>query len=187
VSLDQELTATLPVPGVPLAPNGGRIPGSPDDQPSVGSAHRRSSHKLPLRLVVVGLVLIGALGFLLFKGLTGSLNYYQTVDQALSHRAVLKGENFRLEGVVMPGTIHRIPGGVSFVAGGAHDRIAVTNTGNPPQLFQPGIPVIVSGHFSGSRFVSNQIIVDHTSNYVEETTKSAKAANSAKTAKTKRR
>ncbi len=115
---------------------------------------------------MVGLVLVAAFGFLLVKGLGSSLDYFETVDQALSTKAMLGTKTFRLEGLVVPGTVHRYRGGVDFVASGSKGRIDVVNTGNPPQLFQGDIPVVVVGHFAGASFVSNQIIVDHTAQYV---------------------
>ena len=42
------------------------------------------------------------------------------------------------------------------------------NTGSPPDLFQPDIPVIAVGHFAGSAFVSDQILVKHSSNYIAQ-------------------
>ncbi len=129
-----------------------------------GSTRRR---RFPWRISAVGVVLAGAFAFLIFKGLSGSLNYFETVDQAVSHKTMLGSQTFRLEGLVVPGTVHRTGDGVSFVAAGTRDRVAVTNTGDPPQLFQPDIPVVVVGHFSGLTFVSNQIIVDHSAQYVE--------------------
>ena len=51
------------------------------------------------------------------------------------------------------------------------------NTGNPPQLFQPNIPVVVVGHFVGATFVSNQIIVDHTAQYVAKYPNRVRAPN----------
>jgi cytochrome c-type biogenesis protein CcmE len=81
---------------------------------------------------------------------------------------MLGTRTFRLEGVVVPGTVHRLRGGVSFVAAGTVDRVPVVNHGNPPQLFQPDIPVVVVGHFSGDTFVSDQLIVDHTAQYVQQ-------------------
>ena len=45
------------------------------------------------------------------------------------------------------------------------------NTGSPPQLFQPNIPVVVVGHFASrhlERFVSNQILVKHSANYIAQ-------------------
>jgi cytochrome c-type biogenesis protein CcmE len=44
--------------------------------------------------------------------------------------------------------------------------VAVENAGTPPDLFQADIPVIAVGHFSGSTFVSDQILVKHSSTYI---------------------
>jgi cytochrome c-type biogenesis protein CcmE len=129
------------------------------------------------RLVVVGVVLVAAFGFLLVKGLGSSLDYFETVDQALSSKAVLGTKTFRLEGLVQPGSVHRHAGGVDFVASGSKGKIAVINTGNPPELFQPNIPVVVVGHFAGGTFISNQIIVDHTAQYVAKYPNRVKAPN----------
>lgn len=141
---------------------------------------KRRRRRLPRpRYAVVALIFLGAIVFLLTK-MGGALNYYDTVDQALSQRATLGTEMFRLEGVVVPGSVHRTADGVDFVAEGSKDCITVINTGNPPQLFQPGIPVVVDGHFSGQTFVSHQIIVDHSANYVEAPSKPARALKGAK-------
>jgi cytochrome c-type biogenesis protein CcmE len=56
----------------------------------------------------------------------------------------------------------------------------VHNTGSPPELFQPAIPVIAVGHFSGSTFVSNQILVKHTSDYIAAHPGRVTAANGTK-------
>ena len=129
------------------------------------------------RLAVVGAVLVGAFVFLLVEGLGGSLNYFETVDQAVAQKATLGTRTFRLEGVVVPGTVHRDKDGVSFVAEGTHHKVAVVNHGNPPQLFQPDIPVVVVGHFSGDTFISNQLIVDHTAQYIEQHPARVRAPN----------
>ena len=141
-------------PGTAAATRGG--------PPSVAHPRRRA------RYVVVGLVLAGAFAFLLAKGLGGSLDYFDTVDQAVAHRADLGSRTLRLEGLVVPGSVVRTAGGVDFVAAGAHRRVPVHNTGSPPQLFQPGVPVVVVGHFAGAAFVSDQIIIDHSSQYIEQ-------------------
>ncbi len=139
----------------PAAPT----PASPT--PSPVSSHR-------LRYVVVGLVLVGAFAFLLLKGVGSALNYYLTADQAVAQRAQLAGKTINVEGVVEQGTIHSTPQGVDFTitAGGTH--LAVQNTGSPPQLFQVNIPVVAVGHFSGSTFVSDQILVKHSSTYIAQ-------------------
>jgi cytochrome c-type biogenesis protein CcmE len=120
-----------------------------------------------VRYVVVAAVLVAALAFLVTR-IGGSLDYFETVDQATAHEAALGSKTIRLEGLVVPGSVQRTATGVDFVAAGTTHRIAVENTGSPPQLFQPDVPVVVVGHFAGSTFLSDQIIVDHSATYVEQ-------------------
>ena len=118
-------------------------------------------------LVLLGIIL-AVLGFVLFKGASNALEYYLTVQQANSARARLSNQTFRMEGVVVPGSIDPTSSGVDFTIryNRAEDR--VIEIGNPPQLFQPNIPVIIQGHFQGNSFVSSLIMVKHSSNYVAE-------------------
>jgi cytochrome c-type biogenesis protein CcmE len=145
--------------------------------PNTPAPARSRRHPTRGRLWVVGAVLVGAFAFLLVEGLGSSLNYFETVDQAVQHRATLGTQTFRLEGVVVPGSVHRSQGGVDFVAAGSVHRVAVVNHGNPPELFQPNIPVVVVGHFSGNTFVSDQLIVDHSAQYIQQHPNRVKAPN----------
>jgi cytochrome c-type biogenesis protein CcmE len=143
-------------------------PVRPDASPPSAAVPTTDPGRHRLRYAVVAAVLLGAFAFLLAKGLGGSLDYFETVDQALSQQAQLGGRTFRLEGLVVPGSVVRSASGVDFVAAGAHRRVTVHNTGSPPQLFQPDVPVVVVGHFVGDVFVSDQIIVDHSAQYIEQ-------------------
>jgi len=58
--------------------------------------------------------------------------------------------------------------------------VVVDNSSSPPQLFQPDIPVIAVGHFAGDRFVSDQILVKHTANYIAEYPSRVTAPNGTK-------
>lgn len=145
------------------------------DGPAASTVARR--RRLPrLRYLVVALVFAGAVAFLVAK-VGGSLDYFETVDQAVAHRAMLGTQTFRLEGLVEPGTVRRTAQGVDFVAGGTDQRVDVVDTGAPPQLFQPDVPVVVVGHFAGSRFLADQIIVDHSATYIEQHPSRVRAPN----------
>lgn len=113
----------------------------------------------------VGVVVI-AIGFLLYKGLGNSIVYFRTASEAVHDRAKLGNSVFRLEGVVVPGTIHDTAKGVDFEVQSKNVKVEVHDTANPPQLFQPKIPVVLVGHFSGQIFLSDQIMVKHSANYV---------------------
>ena len=126
-------------------------------------------------------ILLAAVGALLSQGLLANLNYFETVQQAMQQRETLGVKNFRLEGVVTAGTIHRTSNGASFYLNGVAPRaIFVEAHGQPPQLFQANIPVVVDGHFTTAHsmiFVATQIIVKHTSNYVAQHPRRVKAPN----------
>jgi cytochrome c-type biogenesis protein CcmE len=122
------------------------------------------------RTLGVLVVLAAAVLVLLGQGLLHSLNYFETVDQALGARARLGTSEFRLEGVVEPTTITRTARGANFwIAGARGERVFVRAVGSPPQLFQANIPVVVQGHFvsaTSDTFDADQILVKHTASYI---------------------
>jgi cytochrome c-type biogenesis protein CcmE len=129
---------------------------------------------------VVAAVLVAALVWLLAEGLGSSLDYFDTVDQALAHRTTLGTTTFRLEGTVVAGTVRATALGTDFTVAEGAKSVVVHNTGSPPQLFQPGIPVVVVGHFdstSGATFLSDQIMVKHSADYIAQHPNRVKASN----------
>jgi cytochrome c-type biogenesis protein CcmE len=132
------------------------------------------------RTIGVLAILAIAVLALLSQGLLHSLNYFETLDQAMNSRAKLGTETFRLEGVVKPHTIDRTSHGASFWMTGGKKEVFVNATGSPPQLFQANIPVVVEGHFTSvtsDTFVATQILVKHTSTYIAQHPKRVKAPN----------
>lgn len=144
------------------------------------------ARKRKLRLLVAGAVLVGAFAFLLVEGLSNSLNYFETVNQAIAQRATLGTQTFRLEGIVVPGTVHPTSTGVNFTVESSGVKEPVVETGQPPQLFQPDIPVVLVGHFAGPVFASDQILVDHTSQYIAEYPSRVTAPNGSIVGQTKK-
>ncbi|MGC8479977.1 MAG: cytochrome c maturation protein CcmE [Acidimicrobiales bacterium] len=129
------------------------------------AAPRASSKKRWIAVTVLAVVVIG-LGAVLYKGLTSALVYFYTVKQAVAMRSALGNSTFRMEGVVVPHSITPTSVGVDFGVRFDHSVVRVIETGAPPQLFQPNVPVVVVGHFSGSSFISDQIMIKHSANYV---------------------
>lgn len=115
----------------------------------------------------IGIVLVvGAVGYVLARGLGSSIEYFQTANQAVANRAKLGSETFNIEGAVVPGSIHKDRSKLTFSISSARVQVPVVSYGSPPQLFQAKIPVVLSGHFDGSTFVSDQIMVKHSASYV---------------------
>ena len=113
-------------------------------------------------------VIVAALGFLVFRGLGDAAVYFLTADEALAQRATLGERRFRIEGLVVDGSVKQTQDGVSFRIREGGATVDVTHRGDPPQLFQPGIPVVLEGHWSGERFASDRILVRHTEEYRAE-------------------
>ncbi len=155
-------------------------PPAPEAGPPVAPRASTAARRHTARYVVVGLVLLGALVFLLVKGLGSALDFYLPADQAVAQKATLGDKTFNVEGVVAPGSIHSTPGGVNFVVTSGAVRLAVHNSSSPPELFQPNIPVIAVGHFQGGTFVSDQILVKHSSTYIAEHPARVTAPNGSK-------
>jgi cytochrome c-type biogenesis protein CcmE len=122
-----------------------------------------------LRYSLVGAVIVGAIGFIVFKGISSALVYYRTVNQAVAQRAQLGTRAFRIEGTVVPGTVRRVGNAVDFEITAHGVSVPVIATTIPPQLFRAGRRVVLDGHFASASgpetFLSDQILVKHSSNY----------------------
>ena len=121
------------------------------------------------RLWLAGAVILAALGFLVLQGLGEATVYFKTADEALAGKKELGERRFRLEGSVVPGSVQAEPGGVAFaVRGAAGGTVDVVHEGDPPELFQPDIPVVLEGRWQGARYTSDRIMVKHSSEYRAE-------------------
>lgn len=121
------------------------------------------------RIWVVGVVILAAIGFLVYKGITSAIVFYKTANEAIAQRAQLGNADFQLEGTVVHGSVQHEGADVyRFVVESSGVSVTVVNTGYPPQMFRPGLPVVLVGHFvgSGDLFASDQIMVKHSQSYV---------------------
>jgi cytochrome c-type biogenesis protein CcmE len=121
------------------------------------------------RLWIVGAVIAVAIGVLVFQGLGSATTYFYRVDEAVARRDELGERRIRLEGLVQAEP-RSGPDGTEFVIEGeSGETVQVVHEGDPPELFQPGIPVVLEGHFDGERhFSSDRIMVRHSEEYKAE-------------------
>ena len=119
-------------------------------------------------LVVLGIVLV-ALGALVFKGLSDATLYFRNADEAVAQRESLGTKRFRLQGTVT-GDPTETDGVVSFAVAFNGTSVDVHHVGSPPELFRPGIPVVLEGHWdeSGDVFDSDRIMIKHDATYESE-------------------
>jgi cytochrome c-type biogenesis protein CcmE len=126
--------------------------------------HSRSAYVL-LALIIV------AIGYVIFQGLSSAALYYRNADEAVAQKASLGTKRFRVQGTVenlLPQTSNNE---VDFdiVFNGA--TVPVHHTGgDPPELFKVGIPVVLEGHWdqSGAFFDSDTILVKHSADYKQQ-------------------
>jgi cytochrome c-type biogenesis protein CcmE len=135
-----------------------------DLTPRTAPAKRRRG--LPAALILVAVV--AALGFLAVKALGDASLFFLNADEAVEQRADLGDDRFRMQGTVVEGSVDESDDGVAFEVE-FNDVVAeVVHNGDPPELFQPGIPVVLEGNWEGDVFASDRILVKHSSEYEAE-------------------
>jgi cytochrome c-type biogenesis protein CcmE len=118
------------------------------------------------RQIIAFAILAAALMVLVFRGLGNATLYFKTADEAVAQRAKLGSQRFRIEGTVQPG-VRQVGQDVDFVIANNGVEVNVIHKSGPPQLFKPGIPVVLQGHFEpDGHFASELIMVKHTEDYV---------------------
>lgn len=129
---------------------------------------RRGGGRRTIGVVVVLLVLLGALVFIAVKSLGDASLFFYNADEAVAQRDDLGDRRFRLQGTVEEGSVRQTADSVEFTVffGGA--EVDVVHQGDPPELFQPNIPVVLEGRWDGENFASDRIMVKHSSSYAED-------------------
>lgn len=120
------------------------------------------------RLWVAGAVILVALGFLVVRALGDATVYFKTADEAVAEKSDLGDRRFRIEGLVVAGSVKPAAAGegVDFeIRGERGATVDVVHRGDPPELFEPGIPVVLEGRWSGDHYASDRIMVKHTNEY----------------------
>ncbi len=143
-------------------------------------ASARGRSPIRRRLLAVFVVLLAAMGFLLYKALTSAVVYFKTADQAIAQRQSLGDSTFDIEGVVVRGSLRTVDDSlVAFRISSGKTEVSVENSADPPQLFVPSVPVVLVGHFVGGSdvFASDQILVKHSNSYIAAHPARVKAPN----------
>lgn len=136
--------------------------------------------------VLLVLVVVLAIGALLFKTLGDASLFFKNVDEAVSQRSSLGEKRFRMQGTVVPGTIRKSDDGLGpsvFFSVSFNGVLAdVASSDTPTELFKDGIPVVLEGAWKSSPpagtfadgardgwyFASDRILVKHDANYESE-------------------
>jgi cytochrome c-type biogenesis protein CcmE len=141
---------------------------TPRQVPTASAPDRRRRGKWAYLAVAV---VVLALGFVVVQGLSNATVFFYNADEAVAQRDETGDRRFRLQGEVVAGTIVSEGERVDFVVAHNGVEVPVQHIGDPPELFQEGIPVVLEGHWSDTdseTFASDRILVKHSSEYVED-------------------
>ena len=109
-------------------------------------ARRRRTRRRWVPLAVLAVVVLG-LGALVYKGLNDATLYFRNADEAVAQRDELGSKRFRLQGTVVGEPV--VDGDdVRFEVAYNGVAVDVEHVGTPPDMFRPGIPVVLEGHWA---------------------------------------
>lgn len=112
-----------------------------------------------LQLAVVALVVLAAVGYLVYSGFRTNV-YYQTVSE-LQAGAGAGGKHVRVAGNVVDGSVVREEGTavIRFSIADAGGVLPVSYQGAVPDIFGPGIEVVVEGKYTlGAGFAADTML-----------------------------
>jgi cytochrome c-type biogenesis protein CcmE len=92
------------------------------------------------------------------------LVYYRTPSELLDHPGQA---HTRLSGAVVPGTLHRLTGGVfDFDVTDGRRTVHVVATDTPPRMFRPGREAVVEGALAPDGvFLADRVLAKHGTTY----------------------
>jgi len=141
---------------------------SPRTAPAAPGATTPRRRRSPWAYGALVLVLVGV-GVVAYQALSSASLYFYNADEAVEQRADLGQKRFRLQGSVLD-DVETTPAGVTFTVKYNGVEVPVQHDGDPPELFEPGIPVVLEGRWAatGDTFQSDRILVKHSEEYQAE-------------------
>ena len=114
-------------------------------------------------------VLVAVGGFVLYQALTSARVYFLNVDEAVARRTDLADSAFNMQGTVIKEPSSASDGAMLFTMTFGGEDVEVRHIGDEPtDLFKVGERVVAKGHWEGDVFISDQLLIKHSEEYVED-------------------
>ncbi len=119
----------------------------------------RPKKRLPLSFVLAGIAILGAVIYLVYANTQTNAAYYMTVSE-LKQCATCSAQTVRVAGVVQGGSIVRNDQQqtIRFTVVDGKQTMPVTYSGVVPDIFRPGIQVVVEGRYSNGLFQAQTLL-----------------------------
>jgi cytochrome c-type biogenesis protein CcmE len=129
---------------------------------------KKSTGRLYAVAIVVVIVLVA--GFFAVKALGSATMYFYQANEAVANKTQLGTKRFRMLGNVEQSTVRKSGVGVDFTVNYDGAEVNVEHTGDPPELFRSGAPVVLEGHWNDDQtvFLSDTILVKHSEDYIQQ-------------------
>ena len=110
----------------------------------------RRRRRLPISFILGGLAILGAVIYLVYANTQANAVYYFTVSE-LKNCYICSSQSVRVAGAVQAGSIvhNDQQQQMSFVISDGGHTLPVVYSGIVPDIFRPGITVVVEGHYPG--------------------------------------
>jgi cytochrome c-type biogenesis protein CcmE len=118
------------------------------------------------KFVVGGLVIVAAIAYLIWAGVSQSVVYFVTPSELLA--APVATKTYRLGGLVLPGSLKWEPQSLdlSFTLSDGKANVSVKHKGAPPDLFAEGRGAVVEGAWTREGyFKASLILAKHSEEY----------------------
>ena len=147
--------------------------------PRPGPRSRRARRSVALVVVVA---VAAAVSLLITNLLSDASLFFYNADEAVERRDELASERFTLQGTPIAAPVDTFFDDrpvLAFSVGFNGVVVDVVHSGDPPELFQPGVPVVLEGAWrlgpgpgpviadDGWHFASDRMLVKHDNDYRE--------------------
>lgn len=112
---------------------------------------RRRRKRLPISFILGGLAILGAVIYLIYANTQANAAFYLTVSE-LKSCTTCAAQSVRVAGVVQAGSVvnNEQNQQISFVIADSGQSLPVVYSGIVPDIFRPGVTVVVEGHYTGT-------------------------------------
>ena len=120
-----------------------------------------------IKIIIVGLFLLGFSTFLIGFGLRETIQFFYTPSQLVKMNYNVNN-NFRVGGLVKVGSIKKGKGKkIEFILEDQNNQIKIFYEGILPDLFKERMGIIASGFLNSEKnFIAKEILAKHDENYL---------------------